>query len=708
MRTVYSCVIDQHPKFLMQAWTWLLSLHRAGVRPGPDLQILVHHPQAMTGENSLEILARLGATLVPITPFGDGAAVFCNKLRQLETAALQGADRIILCDADLLFLQDPAALGVDGAVSAKPVDKPNPPDHMLEALFKSAGLPLPGWTEPDFAHGTRTLRGNCNGGLYLIPGILLKTLADTWPRWSRFCLSHEDILRGRLHHSDQLGFMLALAETGLSYQTLSSAANFPTHFPATDYLDVTPSRITAFHYHSHVSTDGLPAAVGVDWIDSQMMPVVEDIRQMRRESFDNSLFWSYRYAMNPGLGSGLGSRGEMLQRKRGLLAPVLRSYADRSVADVGCGDLEVMHTARLSDYHGVDPSAEALALAREKRPDWRFSQGGSEQLAPLSADLAISLDVAIHQPTEAAYRQLIDGLVATARDAVLVSGYETKDDESGIVYFHEPLSQTLGKNPAVASVTELGGWRDVRLFLASLHRQGGNSHDICPDALRWGMQSCPTPQLLGDLVGLSREALGFFPSTIIRTLEYPWIASRLTDSGGMRLLDVGAGVAALPLWLARQGAHVETVDPHPQRRDPANRQAWNEWGYLNYALLDPRIRSHHMGVEALATQPFDVIYSVSVIEHMPAMIRRMALQRMAELLVPGGRLLLTLDLVPGTDDLWRLSQGKDVDPDAPHGTVADLLAELVALGFTLQETTLRRAIPGSRTDLLMLDAALIP
>ena len=93
-----------------------------------------------------------------------------------------------------------------------------------------------------------------------------------------------------------------------------------------------------------------------------------------------------------------------------------------------------------------------------------------------------------------------------------------------------------------------------------------------------------------------------------------------------------------------------------------------------------------------------------MVEHLPAEVRRAAIARIAALLRPGGLLVLTVDLVPGSDALWPLSEGRVVDPDAPHGTRGDLEAELVAAGFALREVTLRRAIPGSRTDLALIEA----
>lgn len=708
MTTIISCVVDNEPRFLMQAWNWMLSLAEAGVVPDAETRILVHHVDALTGAPELDLLQSLGAELVPVAPFGPGPAAWSNKLRQMETPAIRAASRVILSDTDLLFVTDPRkhfdAANADVLACIVTVD--NPPEAKLQALWDAAGLPLALDSSPDMKPQARTTRFNCNGGLLLLRAPAIAALAESWPRWSRWCLGHGAILGDWLLHADQLGLALAMQEAGVAPGRLDLSANFHTHLGAPALQQVSPRQIHAFHYHNGVDADGLPAAVGVDWIDRQIGEANAKLRGRRRPQFHNGLFWEHRYRSNPALGSGLGSRGAVLARKQALLTPVLRQFAVAPVVDIGCGDIETLRPAQLKNLTGYDLSAQAVKLAREKRPDWTFVEGGADAVPPGVAALALCLDVAIHQPTREDYRALVAHVANAATDTVLMSGYESPPEGQGIVFFHEPLSQTLAAQPGVIRVTRLGRWRDVTLLAAiKTPVAGRNPHDIRADWLAWGLTACPTPALLADLVGIGRKHLGFFPQTIIRTLEYPWLAARLSAAGGLRILEVGAGVSPLPLFLARIGAEVTTVDPHPTRRDPAARQDWNEWGFLDYAALDPRIRSLQEPVESLAGEaPFDVITSVSVIEHMPAAIRRAALKAMAGMLQPGGRMLLTLDLVPGSDALWRMSEGQEVEAAEVHGSVADVLAELSALSLTCDEVTLRRAIPGSRTDLLMIDA----
>ena len=98
---------------------------------------------------------------------------------------------------------------------------------------------------------------------------------------------------------------------------------------------------------------------------------------------------------------------------------------------------------------------------------------------------------------------------------------------------------------------------------------------------------------------------------------------------------------------------------------------------------------------------FDIIYSVSVIEHMPAEIRRAVIARLALLLVPQGQLLLSLDLHPGTELLWNFNEGKVVDK-SDHGTLADIKDELATVGLEVATQEALCAMPLSRTDVAYL------
>lgn len=701
-----SCVVDKSPNFVMQCWNWLLSLRALGTQDRAD--IFVHHTSGVA-KSHLETFSRLGARLVEIDAFGEGDLAYCNKIQQLQSGQLSGYDYVVLSDADIFFLSCPTRLATGAAIKAKLVDQPNPPVAIWRQLLLEAGLTGSIKEVPIELAPTHYTFSTCfNGGLYVIPGALLADLSRLWPKWAHFCLNNRKLLdRWRLH-SDQLGFGMAILEQSLAYEHLQIGENFPTHFAVTTYAGLKPQQIHAIHYHSQLNEHGHLQRTGVSWIDKQIDAANQVIVEGRRDDFDNSSFWDFRYHSAPELGSGLGSRGAVLKFKESLLRPYMKAISNDNVIDVGCGDIEIMRTMPLRNYLGIDVSGESIKLASHKRSDWSFKVANISEFESGSYDYAICLDVLIHQSAAEQFDDLLKHLIRVCRKGVFVSGYSCENPNSGIVFTHRSLSDALRKNPDINEVIEIGSYRDVNLYLAL--KQGGmpkTDADASIADIAFGCNETAEWPLLLDLVRLSREELGFFPKTIIRTVEYPWFARRMISDRDRRVLDIGAGVCALPLWLSREGCSVVTIDFSPNVRELESKQRWNEWGYLDYGQIDPRISSHQINaLNFEPDKPFDTIYSVSVIEHMPAEIRRGILAKLPNWLAPGGRVLFSIDLVPGTDDLWPLSEGKTVDPPGKHGTFPALIAEIENSGLRIIETAIRRGIVSSRTDLAFVEAVL--
>jgi len=224
--------------------------------------------------------------------------------------------------------------------------------------------------------------------------------------------------------------------------------------------------------------------------------------------------------------------------------------------------------------------------------------------------------------------------------------------------------------------------------------------DISAAKLGVMLARTPYPDELCLLVSRAREAIGFFADHPPRALEYPWILANLpSDLHGLRLLDVGAGVNPLPFVLADRGAQVVTLDNHRLVRAGSNRREWNEWGFLDYATLDARIASLHCAYEqAEFDAPFDGLFSVSVIEHIHSGTRRAWIERFRRHIRSGGTLLLTVDLVPGTDALWNLSEGNVVEARGLHGSFATLLAELEDTAFVVESAAIERELPETCVD----------
>lgn len=318
-KIVISCLLDNHPKLIMQCWNWLASLEAVGAQKRAE--IVIHHTPSVTPQD-LAFFAALGARLKEVQPFDPGNAhSCCNKIRQLETEALRGADYAILCDTDLLFMECPTHHAVGNAVRANIVDLPNPPFDLCQILVERAGLNSDFRGVPtNLSPGDLTLPTNFNGGLYVLPKATIDTLRTGWPKWARFCLSQSDLLGRWQFHADQLGFALAALEARLATAPLGRPANFPTHVdPAqypTYYFSTGPEKISAFHYHNRMDASGFLITINVAWVDDQIVAGNDMIAPFRWRTFNDRIFWSFRYATHPELATTVEGFSAAAQLRR--------------------------------------------------------------------------------------------------------------------------------------------------------------------------------------------------------------------------------------------------------------------------------------------------------------------------------------------------------------------------------------------------------
>ena len=698
-----SCLVDDHPRFRMQAWNWLVALRALNTRA----RLFIHHTPSALNDATKRLFRELGATLVEIIPFEPGPARYCNKIRQLETAEFLNADFVILSDADMLFLQDPAQMVQSGRLVAKTVDADNPPRAIWTALFDRAGLTdilgRTGEVPLELDPQVTTFATNFNGGFYAMPGAMAQELLPLWHEYAAFSLSQTDLLGNWLLHSDQLGFGMAVAKAGFPVDLLPFAANMPTHLPKQSYAPIVAQDIAALHYHKHLDQHGLPLTVGVNWIDQTITKSRQILTDGRRAAFSNELFWDFRYDQFPELGSGLGSRDAVLAYKHDLLRPFVAMIGTGTILDVGCGDLEVFGPLPAVNYTGIDISEQALTIARAKRPDWNFANLNIAEIAAGSFDYCSCIDVLIHQPTIDVAQALARNLVRVARKGVFFSIHSEAISGSGISFNSFEIKDFVASLPGISGISLIGAYRDTALYFAEIGLgERLTRHDIGLHELAIGARFHDDPAELQNLVAYSRAKIGFYPRTVIRTHEYPWFARQIGVCAGQRILDIGAGVCCLPFLFADRGAIVTTIDKHPSQRISMPRDSWNEWGFLDYGAIDPRITSHNADMSRFGpSDSFDIIYSVSVIEHMPATVRRAVIDRIAQQLRPGGQLLLSLDLCPGTTELWNMNEGQTVDAEN-HGTLADIIAELDSAGMQMVTDSTQRGMDQSRTDVAYL------
>lgn len=230
-------------------------------------------------------------------------------------------------------------------------------------------------------------------------------------------------------------------------------------------------------------------------------------------------------------------------------------------------------------------------------------------------------------------------------------------------------------------------------------------HDIGNDNLEAVVKNSESPDILLDLAALSRKHFGFFNKTLSRSVEYPHIVEMIGAIAGKQILDVGAGLSPLPIYLALHGATVVTVDNSATVRQPGcDRHAWNGWGFFDYGQLNDNIVSLNQDISNIefSAEKFDCIYSVSVLEHISAESRRAMWARMSPWLKESGLLLLTLDIVPKTELLWNYCEGKVVEQSDLHGDIKAVREELAKEAFNLDNCKILRMAPESMTDIALL------
>jgi len=232
-----------------------------------------------------------------------------------------------------------------------------------------------------------------------------------------------------------------------------------------------------------------------------------------------------------------------------------------------------------------------------------------------------------------------------------------------------------------------------------------NSRHLPLDHLEKLAEFTEFPDTLRELHEEALKEIGFFTLHPTRSVEYPWVVRRLEAFRPRSVLDVGAGVSVLPLRLARSGASVVTVDYSRTIRTISTRSAWTEWGFLDYAQINPSIVSYNMRLSdaPVAEASMDALYCVSVIEHMPKNLRIEMLRSAAALVRSGGHAFITLDLRPGTRLLWNWDRGTKVEDDATHGSIDDFFAEAYAEGWQLLSHSIVQNIPQARTDVALLE-----
>lgn len=229
---------------------------------------------------------------------------------------------------------------------------------------------------------------------------------------------------------------------------------------------------------------------------------------------------------------------------------------------------------------------------------------------------------------------------------------------------------------------------------------------MSPDLAK-ALAASDRPEVLKALIDTARRTLGHFDEYYPFTFMYPWVVTQLEHLPlGSRVLDLGAGVSPLPIFLAEAGMLLDCVDNGPIVTSLPSTKDWTSWGFFDYAAIHRGIRAHHCDVaEFVAPNCFEAAYSVGSLAHLSRQSRRRTLLSTRKALLPLGIFLLTLGLIPSSDFIWNRFCDREVESPPQHGTVDDVLRELEILGFRVKQYEIIRTVYKSRTDYLLVSCS---
>jgi hypothetical protein len=614
----------------------------AGVAPD-DLFV---HVVGTTSSGALDFLGSKGVTVRGVERF-DPRSPHSNKISGALRMAEERTDGVVvLCDTDVAVLEDPRSIDLDPrTVAGKVVDAPVPPLEVLERVFGAAGLTTPPLVRLPWGPGEWTVRGNYNGGLYLVPGGLLRGLADAWAHWARWLLERAELLEAWAVHVDQVSMALALSTEGAASLPLDVRWNTPVH-DATRIPD-DPPLPAVVHYHQEVDPSGELRRTGKTSVDQRIDVLNAAIRRV----------WD-----------AAGPEATLASTPRSHPQPELDGELDATIAAL----VDAFGPASSLEVVAEEPACAADLVVRT---------------APLPEDAA-----ALHVAVEDLWR-------ATRRALVVRVGAGPIEAGPG-----DPVSVLRRAAPG-SEIYPLHGHGGPSTFVLVVPPPARHPRDVVPATLDPVLPRHPDPLTLLVIRLHALGTTGFYPDHAPRVWEYPVIAGLVGGHlpTGSRVADVGAGVTPLAPFLSSRGYVVETVDPSEILRTWPPQPDWNEWGFLDYAAAGLAHSSWNCTLDQVPRRPaFDGIYSVSVIEHLPAAVRRALLTDISARVRPGGLVALTIDLVPGTEQLWNLNLGVVVEERDDHGSLPDVVEECASVGLDLLRTEVVRAWGDSRVDVALL------
>ena len=457
---LFGCVAENDSKYLTLAVRFVQSLRWFGGTLAQSDVIVGVVEDCRPGYR--HVFESLGAT-VHILPRESDWHGPSNKLGLLRLHELDGYDFVVLSDCDVAILADISDELEPGMLRAKPADLATLKDSLLLTLFERAGLPQPDWRLRTSIDNVEMLP-YCNSGFVMFHRDVLKEFVARWSALNAWTLTQRDALGAKEFHCDQASFALALADFRTRFHALPIDMNFPGHLARDRYppaLQEVVPRVLHYHHCVDGRRGGL-ATTGIAGIDDGVERFNARLSRERRGVFSNALFWDMRYRFEPELGSGIGSRGEHAAYKTRLIRDFVATQQVRSLADYGCGDCASTADVEIPAYTGIDASTEVVERNRQRFPQRCFVVAEIADVE-LRTSHSLCFDVLIHQPSLAAYRNAVGAILNCTERGGLINGFDAAPSlQSDIVFFHEPLHETLASLAVFAR--KIGEYRETPIY----------------------------------------------------------------------------------------------------------------------------------------------------------------------------------------------------------------------------------------------------
>jgi hypothetical protein len=219
----FSCVMGRPPRYARQVLGWAATLLAFGKQKPESL--VVHtigafEPRVSRILDSWGIATRVVKEFEPSLPHS-------NKLRQIESDALQDADYVVLCDCDLVFCADIGSWIYGDAIRGRTASYAGISMDKWRGLFQAAEMAFPDSTVTGVLDGKPMPVTYCNGALYVIPQSVLQSLRDPWPKWVRWLSKRPELVTPLVTYTEQFALTLSLTELGLPLDHLPVEVNFP-------------------------------------------------------------------------------------------------------------------------------------------------------------------------------------------------------------------------------------------------------------------------------------------------------------------------------------------------------------------------------------------------------------------------------------------------------------------------------------------------